>query len=91
MLAKFYPDRGNFISLVGNLGQVALAQQVKAAMKESSPLPVESIVAPASLAGVDDSDHRKTCPTPSTTRGWRRSCSAFTGRSGRWPRKTDAG
>jgi len=56
-LAKLFPDQGNFIVLVGNLDSVALVRQVKAAMRAASTLPVESLNAPASLAGVDYSDH----------------------------------
>ena len=43
--------------LVGNLEQRALVAQVKAAMRAASPLPVESLNAPAALRGIDYSDH----------------------------------
>ncbi|MFL6196356.1 MAG: M28 family peptidase [Thermoanaerobaculia bacterium] len=57
-LKLLYPSRGNFITVVGKLGHGAIVRRVKTAMRRASPLPVESITAPASLPGVDLSDHR---------------------------------
>ncbi len=54
----FYPSRGNFIGVVGKLGQGALVRRVAKAMRRAAPLPVHSISAPTSLQGVDFSDHR---------------------------------
>jgi Zn-dependent M28 family amino/carboxypeptidase len=56
-LSLFYPTRGNFIAVVGSLGQPRLARRVKAAMRAASPLPVRSINAPRAVPGVDFSDH----------------------------------
>jgi len=53
----FYPTRGNFIAVVGRLGEGRLVRQVKSAMAGASTLPVRSISAPTALAGVDFSDH----------------------------------
>lgn len=53
-----YPSRGNFIVVTGKTGQGALAKRVKSAMRQATPLPVESVVAPAAIPGVDLSDHR---------------------------------
>ncbi len=53
-----YPDRGNFIALVGELGDVANMRRAKALMAGGSDLPVYSINAPATLQGIDFSDHR---------------------------------
>jgi Zn-dependent M28 family amino/carboxypeptidase len=58
ILRLVYPSRGNFIGVVGKLGQGALVCRIKRAMAHSSPLPVQSISAPPSLRGVDFSDHR---------------------------------
>jgi hypothetical protein len=52
-----YPDRGNFIAVVGNFASMPETRLVKAAMSAASPLPVESINAPAGLTGIDFSDH----------------------------------
>lgn len=57
-LKLLYPSTGNFIAVVGKIGQGPLARKIKKAMKRASPLPVESINAPTSLPGVDLSDHR---------------------------------
>jgi hypothetical protein len=54
----FYPDRGDFIALIGRLGDVLTVRQVKSAMAGASDLPVYSMNAPRALEGVDFSDHR---------------------------------
>jgi len=53
-----YPDRGNFIALVGRFGGFGLSRSVKAAMSGASELPVYSLNAPSIVQGVDFSDHR---------------------------------
>jgi Zn-dependent M28 family amino/carboxypeptidase len=57
-LGLIYPDVGNFIAVVGKLGQGAAVKRVRGAMRAATPLPVESITAPRLLPGVDLSDHR---------------------------------
>lgn len=57
LLKAFYPSRGNFITVVGTLGQARLVRRVKRAMRGASPLPVHSINAPKWIPGVDFSDH----------------------------------
>ncbi|MFP2908878.1 M28 family peptidase [Pyxidicoccus sp. 3LFB2] len=52
-----YPDTGHFIGVVGIPGDGGLTDAVARAMRAASPLPVESLVAPPGLAGVDFSDH----------------------------------
>jgi hypothetical protein len=52
-----YPDRGNFIAVVANFASSSDTRLVKAAMTATSPLPVESINAPAGVTGIDFSDH----------------------------------
>jgi hypothetical protein len=54
----FYPDRGNYISFVGNRSSRAFTTRVKSAFRTASTLPVESLHAPSSVTGVDFSDHR---------------------------------
>ena len=58
LLKLFYPSRGNFILVVGNLSQWRMTRRVKRAMQTAAPLPVHSINAPAFVPGVDWSDHR---------------------------------
>ena len=57
LLRAFYPSQGNFIAVVGSLGEGNLARRVKRSMIGSSSLPVYSINAPRFLPGVDFSDH----------------------------------
>jgi Zn-dependent M28 family amino/carboxypeptidase len=57
-LGLVYPDTGNFIAVVGKLGQRAAVKRVRDAMRAATPLGVESINAPRSLPGIDLSDHR---------------------------------
>jgi hypothetical protein len=53
----FYPSPGNFSMVVGRLQDGQLARRVKRVMRAVTPLPVYSINAPASLEGIDWSDH----------------------------------
>ncbi len=53
-----YSDRGDFIALVGDLGDFKNMRRAKALMSGASDLPVYSINAPATLQGIDFSDHR---------------------------------
>lgn len=56
-LDRFYPDTGNFIGIVGNTGSGGLVKKVGNYFKEASSLPCECAAVPASLPGVDWSDH----------------------------------
>jgi Zn-dependent M28 family amino/carboxypeptidase len=56
-IGKMYPDRGNFVAVVGRFGDFGLMRRVKARMKGATDLPVESFNAPRGVAGVDFSDH----------------------------------
>jgi len=58
LLYLFYPSRGNFLAIVGNMGQRPLARRVKRAMKGATDLPVYSALIPSVVPGVDFSDHR---------------------------------
>jgi Zn-dependent M28 family amino/carboxypeptidase len=55
-LALLYPSRGDFIAVVGCLGQAGLVRQVKRAMAGAMELDVRSISAPRFVPGVDFSD-----------------------------------
>jgi hypothetical protein len=56
--APFYPDRGNFIAFVGNLGSRTLVRQAIGLFRESTPFPSEGTAAPGWLTGIGWSDHR---------------------------------
>jgi len=61
-LHALYPDTGNFIAVVGNLPDTVQTRLVKQAMLRASTLPVYSINAPASIPGIDFSDHASYWP-----------------------------
>ncbi len=56
-LSALYSTRGNYLAVVGNLGQMGLTRTMKSAMRAAAPLPIFSINAPASIPGIDFSDH----------------------------------
>jgi hypothetical protein len=56
-LKLLYPDKANFIALVGTFDDVKLVRRVKRAMLSANDLPMRSINAPRSMTGVDFSDH----------------------------------
>ena len=57
-LRWFYPDRGNFIGVVGLAFDRTIVARAKKLMMASSPLPVYSINAPRFIPAIDFSDHR---------------------------------
>ncbi|RMD46195.1 MAG: peptidase, M28 family protein [Aquificota bacterium] len=54
----FYPDKGNFIGVVGKLGQRKITEKIKKLLEKSSNIPVYSANLPSIIPGVDLSDHR---------------------------------
>lgn len=56
-MGLFYPNKGNFIGVVGNFGSSSLIKQVATHMKATS-VDVETLRAPSFVIGVDFSDHR---------------------------------
>lgn len=56
-LDLFYPDTGNFIAFVGNMGSRRLIKQVIGAFRETVDFPSEGAAVPGFLPGVDWSDH----------------------------------
>jgi Zn-dependent M28 family amino/carboxypeptidase len=57
-LRWFYPDKGNFIAVVGKWGQGSLVKKVKKSLAALSQVPVESLTATALTPGVSFSDHQ---------------------------------
>lgn len=57
LLKLFYPDRGNFIGVVGQSFDRSLVARVKSLMQTGGDLPVLSINGPALVPGIDLSDH----------------------------------
>ncbi len=62
MFKLFYPSRGNFIAVVGNMKQRSFTKNVKLGMKGATDLPVYSLNGPAKVPGIDLSDHRNYWP-----------------------------
>ncbi|MDI6773996.1 MAG: M28 family peptidase [Verrucomicrobiota bacterium] len=58
LMRPFYPSRGDFLAVVGNLSQSSLTRAVLSGMKGATDLPVYSINAPWFVPGIDLSDHR---------------------------------
>jgi Zn-dependent M28 family amino/carboxypeptidase len=56
-MGRLYPDRGDFVILVGKMSDFAALRRLKAIMAGASDLPVHSINAPPLLQGIDFSDH----------------------------------
>ena len=56
-LEFIYPNRGDYIAVIGGIGDAILVRKVKAAMGSATPLPVWSMNAPSGLTGIDFSDH----------------------------------
>jgi hypothetical protein len=57
-LKIFYPNKGNFIAIVGRLDQRKTVKKIKGFMKGATDLPVYSVNAPTIVSGIDFSDHR---------------------------------
>lgn len=57
IMRLFYPDKGNFISIVSNFGSSSLAKQLSRNFKYTS-IDAEVLKAPSFITGVDFSDHR---------------------------------
>lgn len=57
VLKLFYPSVGNFVAVVGRLGEGSVTRRIKQAMRAATPLAVESINAPRFIPGIDLSDH----------------------------------
>jgi Zn-dependent M28 family amino/carboxypeptidase len=56
-LALFYPDRGNFIAFVGDLGARGLVRQSISLFRKHAQFPSEGVAAPGFVPGVSWSDH----------------------------------
>jgi hypothetical protein len=56
-LSLLYPNTGNFIGFVANFASRALLRDAIGAFREHARFPSEGVAAPASIPGVDWSDH----------------------------------
>lgn len=53
----FFPNRANFIAIVGNFSSRWLVKKIKSDFKKNSNFPIESLVTLGFVPGVDFSDH----------------------------------
>lgn len=56
-LGLLFPNTGNFIGVIGDLGAGRWIRRVKRGMKAASSIPVESLRGPRAIPGIDWSDH----------------------------------
>ncbi len=56
-LGLFYPDRGDFIAFVGDLGARGLVRKTISSFRKNSSFPSEGVAAPGFIPGVTWSDH----------------------------------
>jgi Zn-dependent M28 family amino/carboxypeptidase len=56
-VSSLYPDRGNFIAFVGDIGARALVRRAIGAFRRHAQFPSEGLAAPAVIEGVKRSDH----------------------------------
>ena len=56
-MAMLYPDVGNFIGFVANIGSAPLVMKARRAFKARTAFPLESAALPAAVPGVGWSDH----------------------------------
>jgi Zn-dependent M28 family amino/carboxypeptidase len=56
-LRPFFPDTGNFIGFVGDLGSRELVHRTIEAFRRNASLPSEGIAAPGAVPGIEWSDH----------------------------------
>ncbi len=54
----FYPDKGNFIAVIGKWGQGSLVRKVQRSLAGASKVPVESLTTTSCIPGVSFSDHQ---------------------------------
>lgn len=57
LMKLFYPSRGNFIALVAKKGNQHEVKRLKKLFAKQKLIPVEKLIAPAKIQGVDFSDH----------------------------------
>lgn len=56
-LSHFFPDTGNFIAFVGDLGSRTLLNRVIGRFRETTKFPCEGVAAPVWIQGIGWSDH----------------------------------
>lgn len=57
LLGPFFPNRGNFIGIVGDFNSSEMVKQLAKGFRGNSNFPLETIIAPNSIPGINFSDH----------------------------------
>ena len=57
LFGLFYPNKGNFIAVVGNFSSSFLTKKIASEFKRSSQFPIEAVSTFSSIPGIDFSDH----------------------------------
>ncbi len=57
LVSALYPDQGNFIAFIGNLGSGSLVRRCGKIFRETTSFPSEGAILPGTITGVDWSDH----------------------------------
>jgi Zn-dependent M28 family amino/carboxypeptidase len=57
LLGLLYPDRGNFIAFVGDLGARGLVHKTIRSFRKHAAFPSEGVAAPSFIPGITFSDH----------------------------------
>jgi Zn-dependent M28 family amino/carboxypeptidase len=57
LIGTFFPKKANFIAQISNSKSREIANQIDKSFSQTSPLPIETIVLPSFVPGVDYSDH----------------------------------
>lgn len=58
LVSMLYPDRGNFLAFVSDLGSRRLARSAAEAFRQATTLPAETASLPGWITGISWSDHR---------------------------------
>jgi len=57
LLGPFFPNKGNFVGIVGDFQSHNLVGELAKGFKNASRFPLRTIVAPRSIPGINFSDH----------------------------------
>ena len=57
LIGPFYPNKANFVAIVGNFKSRKIAHNLYKAFKDSKRFPVERIILPETIPGISYSDH----------------------------------
>ncbi len=57
LLGPFYPNKGNFIGVVGDFNSAYLVKNLKREFRKNTAFPIRTIVAPGSIPGINFSDN----------------------------------